>query len=72
MLGAPPNAKISRAWNSIRPLFPHLSIVTKQPAWINMLILLGEGLVLASAFGWFGGILGTSLYQTKMPGRMQP
>jgi serine/threonine protein kinase len=69
---APPDVKIGRAWNSVRPIFPHLSIVPRQPAWINVLILLGGGLVLASAFGWFGGILGTSVHKTQRPGRKQP
>jgi hypothetical protein len=61
-----PRNELNRAWNAIQPMYPHYSFASTQSSWLNLLFLLGGGMLLASAIGWFGGMLGTSQHQKKI------
>ena len=58
--------ELNRAWRAIQPIYPHQPFAPTQSPWINLLFLLGSGILLASALGWFGGMLGTSRRQKNI------
>ncbi|GAC1400436.1 MAG: hypothetical protein NVS4B12_02440 [Ktedonobacteraceae bacterium] len=60
-----PHNELNRAWHATQPMYPHYSFASTQSSWLNLLFLLGGGILLASAIGWLGGMLGTSQHQKK-------
>ncbi len=62
---APPN-EVTHAWHAIQPAFPNYLFAHTQSPLVNLLLLLGCGILLASTIGWFGGMLGTSQHQKKL------
>ena len=61
----PPN-EVTRAWHAIQPAFPNYLFAHTQSPLVDLLLLLGCGILLASTIGWFGGMLGTSQHQKKL------
>ncbi|GAC1454923.1 MAG: hypothetical protein NVS4B1_05930 [Ktedonobacteraceae bacterium] len=63
---APPANELNRAWKAIQPVYPHFASSATQSSWGNLLFLLGGGLLLASTFGWLGGMLGVSQHKKSV------
>ncbi len=61
----PPN-ELKHAWSAIQPAYPNYSFAPAQSPLVNLLFLLGGGMLLASTIGWLGGKFGTSKYQEKI------
>jgi hypothetical protein len=55
-----------QAFDAVSPQFPGYMILPHQPAWVNLLALLGGGLLLAAALGGYGGKLGRERYKTRL------
>jgi hypothetical protein len=66
----PPN-ELKHAWSAIQPVYPNYSFAPAQSPLVNLLILLGGGMLLASTIGWLGGRIGTSKYQEKIAKKQQ-
>jgi len=55
-----------RALDAVSPQFPGYMFLPSQPLWVNLLVLLGGGLLLAVALGVYGGKLGRDRYKTVL------
>jgi serine/threonine protein kinase len=61
---------LNNAWAAVRPRFPDYIFISSQPGWVNLLVLLVGGLIVAFALGGVGGLLGKMRNQAK--GRPHP
>jgi hypothetical protein len=55
-----------RALDAVSPQFPGYMFLQSQPPWVNLLVLLGGGLLLAVMLGVYGGKLGRDRYKTVL------
>jgi serine/threonine protein kinase len=55
-----------RALDAVSPQFPGYMFLSSQPPWVNLLVLLGGGLLLAVMLGVYGGKLGRDRYKTVL------
>ncbi|MBV9259401.1 MAG: protein kinase [Ktedonobacteraceae bacterium] len=63
---------LNAAWRAVMPHFPDYVLISSQPGWVNVLVLLIGGLILAFSLGGVGGILGRRHNQEKMAKRQAP
>ncbi len=56
---------LNNAWETVRPRFPDYILISSQPGWVNLLVLLVGGLIVAFCLGGVGGILGRMRNQAK-------
>jgi hypothetical protein len=63
---------LNNAWAAVSPHFPDYIFISSQPAWVNLLVLLFGGLIVAFGLGAVGGILGKMRNQAKMARRQYP
>ncbi len=56
---------LNTAWETVRPRFPAYTLISSQPGWVNLLLLLVGGLIVAFCLGGVGGILGKMRNQAK-------
>ena len=59
------------AWSAVQPDYPVGSLALTHTPWLNLLLLLGGSVLLASIIGWVGGILGRSRHQKKIAKKQQ-
>ena len=67
-----PSDELAHAWKAIQPMYPNHPLAPAQSPWVNLLFLLGGGILLASTIGWFGGMLGTSHHQKQIAKKQHP
>jgi serine/threonine protein kinase len=60
------------ALHLVSPQFPGYMVLPTQPPWINLLILFGGGLLLATGLGGYGGKLGRDRYKEKVARKQGP
>jgi serine/threonine protein kinase len=62
---------LNNAWQAVMPYFPDYVFVPSQPGWVNILILLIGGLIVAFCLGAVGGLLGRMSHQAKVAAKRQ-
>lgn len=67
----PPN-EVGRVWRAVLPAIPNHSIAPSQTPFVNILISLLGGLLLAFALGWTGGLWGASRHRSSMFRKKRP
>ncbi len=63
---------LNNAWEAVMPRFPDYVLIASQPGWVNILILLIGGLIVAFVLGGVGGILGRMRNQARLAKRGSP
>lgn len=57
-----------QAWQDVQPQWPAIpQIVVSQPPFVNFLLLMLIGLVVAWIAGWLGGLGGSTHYVSRKP-----
>lgn len=56
---------LNNAWEAVRPHFPDYILIATQPGWVNLLVLLLAGVVIAFSLGGIGGMLGKMRHQSR-------
>lgn len=63
---------LNNAWEALKPHFPDYILISSQPAWVNFLILLVGGLIVAFSLGAIGGLLGKMHNQGRQAKKQYP
>jgi len=70
-LRSSPNA-LNNAFLAVWPHFPNYNVLPRQPALVNVVVLLLAGVIIAFSLGWMGGVLGSLRNRAKMAKRKHP
>jgi serine/threonine protein kinase len=55
----------NQAWHAVISMFPNHQVAQQQASGTSTIILIVVGMLIAFGFGWLGGLLGQSSYQTR-------